>query len=416
MRILAIETSCDETAISIVEAKDGLETPSFDVLAHLVSSQTKIHAPWGGVVPNLAKREHQKNLIPILRQALTKFKKVKKLSSDRKEKIADWPPRKIADVKKILAREPELLARFLKFIPTITAPPIDALAVTRGPGLEPALWVGINFAKALALVWQKPLVPVNHLEGHIYSVLIPTINHKLKPKISISFPALALLVSGGHTELILIKNWLEHKTIGQTLDDAAGECFDKVARLLGLPYPGGPAIAKLAKQFSNETSARGATPAVGQGPASGWKTYSLPRPMLHSPDFNFSFSGLKTAALYLVKKESPLNQAQRAALAYECQQAIVETLVKKTAKALIKLKPRTLIVTGGVAANQELKRQMKKMITTLSPELADCQLLISNSQLSTDNATMIAVAAHLHLQKKKKISKNFSADGNLKLD
>ncbi|HYC83135.1 MAG TPA: hypothetical protein VEB60_01135, partial [Candidatus Paceibacterota bacterium] len=223
MRILAIETSCDETGISIIDCKGGLEAPAFSVLAHAISSQIELHAQWGGVVPNLAKREHERNLIPVLKQAL--------------EEAGLEKPGAIAlneeEIKDCLVREQELASFFLAYIPTIEPPIIDAIAVTAGPGLEPALWTGINFARALSLAWRKPLIPVNHMEGHIVSPL-------LEPEASVAFPALALLVSGGHTELVLMREWLDYEVIGQTKDDAVGEAFDKVARMLDLPYPGGP--------------------------------------------------------------------------------------------------------------------------------------------------------------------------------
>lgn len=381
MIILGIETSCDETAISVVQASGGLKKPAFQVLAQVVSSQAKLHAPFGGVVPMLAKREHGKNLLPLLKEAIKQSKvtgKSKKFNESYKNKL-----------KKILEREPELLEQFLQFIPLLPVPKIDCVAVTRGPGLEPALWVGINFARALALVWEKPLVPVNHMIGHIYSVLAsPT-----KP--TLTFPALALLVSGGHTELVLIKNWFEHKVIGRTLDDAVGEAFDKAARVLGLPYPGGPEISKLAKEWQGLTFCR------------------LPRPMLHSGDFNFSFSGLKTAILYSAQKLAEANGGKlraedKVTLAYEFEQAAVEVLVKKLAKAVAKFEPRTVIIAGGVAANQELRRQAELMITSSASKL-----LISDLQLSTDNATMIAIASYLQIQKKVKSPQKFNAAGNL---
>lgn len=393
MKILAIETSCDETAISVMEARGELKKPVFNVLSHVVASQVEFHAKWGGVVPNLAKREHQLNLVPVLKEALERAK------MDSREKASPLESK----VKKILERETELVAPFLEFIKNSGVPKIDAIAVTRGPGLEPALWVGINFAKALAFAWDKLLIPINHMEGHIYSVLIPPKSHNLRAIPSITFPALALLVSGAHTELVLIRDWLKHKIIGQTLDDAVGEAFDKAARLLDLPYPGGPEISKLAKKCQGDSLTL---------------TLRLPRPMLHSSDFNFSYSGLKTAVLYAVNKlkaanpDGALTNKQKIMIAYEFEQAAVEVLIKKTAKAIAEFKPKTLIVAGGVAANQELGRQASEMIKNDFPEV---NLLISARELSTDNAAMIATAAYLHLQTKTRIPKNFKADGNLSL-
>ncbi len=233
MRILAIETSCDDTGIAVLEIKGG-KNPIFKILAEGISSQVKIHAEYGGVFPALAKREHIKNL-PIL---LDKVLKKAKLEN-----------------KKI---------------------PVDIVAVTSGPGLEPALWTGIVFAKELGEKWNIPVIPVNHMEGHILSVFGKNKGAFQIPKIE--FSALALLVSGGHTELVLMKDWLKYKVIGETLDDAAGEAFDKVARMLGLPYPGGPEISKLAEQGRKENIKY---------------DFKLPRPMMYSKNYDFSFSGLK---------------------------------------------------------------------------------------------------------------------------
>ena len=212
MKILAIETSCDETAVCVLEARGNFQNAKIKILSNIVASQVKIHAPWGGVVPNLAKREHQKNLPIILRKVF------------KQEKLS------------------------------LRKPKIDLIAVTSGPGLEPALWVGINFAQELAKKWKKPLIGINHLEGHIFSVFLK--NSKIQnTNYKILFPALALVVSGGHTQLVLVSarggpafGW-QYKLLGETLDDAAGEAFDKVARLLGLGYPGGPAISKFASNY-----------------------------------------------------------------------------------------------------------------------------------------------------------------------
>ena len=232
MKLLSIETSCDETSVAIVEAKGGLKNPSFEILSNVVLSQVKIHAHWGGVVPMMAKREHQKNLIPILKKALKKAK-IFKNSKLQNPNYKQFPNSKLEIINKTLEREPELLKQFLKFIPTIETPKIDAIAVTVGPGLEPALWVGVNFAKAIATFWNKPIVGVNHMEGHIVASRLAT-KSNLKSQISrpqrlstamagaakpVEFPAIALLVSGGHTELVLIKKWGDYKIIGQTRDD-----------------------------------------------------------------------------------------------------------------------------------------------------------------------------------------------------
>lgn len=391
MIILAIETSCDDSAVSIVEARGGWERPHFTTRAELVSSQTKIHAHWGGVVPMLAKREHGRNLIPLLRRALKEagfFKGAKLKAQKTKQQL------KIKKTtQKILEREPELLAQFEKFIPTIVPPKIDLIAVTYGPGLEPTLWVGLNLAHALGRAWKVPVLPINHLEGHLLSPLAN--NQPLK------FPALALIVSGGHTELILARDWLKYEIIGQTRDDAVGEAFDKVARLLGLPYPGGPAISKLAKKTVGHEVSK----------------FGLPRPMINSGDLDFSFSGLKTAVLYLVKKIPKLTPTIKAAIAREFQQAAIDVLLKKTLGAADQHQPQTLIVAGGVAANQELRQQFSAAFVAHHPEI---KLVFPSPVLSTDNATMIAAAGYIRalakpILKMRTSWSKLTAAGNLRL-
>jgi len=356
MRILAIETSCDETAISVVECSEGFSKPKFKILSNVVASQIKIHAKWGGVVPNLAKREHIKNLPLVLKKALGKIK------------IKD----------------------------------IDAIAVTIGPGLEPALWTGINFARDLNKVWDKPIIGINHMEGHILSALL------CRKKFLISnfqFPMLALLVSGGHTELVLIKNWLKYKIIGQTRDDAAGEAFDKVAKMLKLPYPGGPVVAKMATRYKIQDTKY---------------KIQLPRPMINSKDYDFSFSGLKTAVLYLLKdleKNYGLRVTRyelREAICHEFQQAIIDVLIAKTIRAAKEYKVKTIILGGGVAANTELRKQLGNAIKN---NLPNTLYLIPDTKYTTDNAAMIATAAYFHALKKD-FSKpqSLKADGNLMLE
>ena len=388
MKILAIETSCDETAISVVGASGGFSRPRFRVLSNVVASQIKLHAKWGGVVPNLAKREHAKNLIPVLEKSLKqaglfeKRKRASAISSDKLKKLSVF-----------FEREPELLTRFLTFISDIKTPKIDAIAVTVGPGLEPALWMGVNFAKALNEIWGKPIIPVNHMEGHIAAALLTA-----KPP-AVKFPAMALLVSGGHTELVLMRDWLKYKIVGQTRDDAIGEAFDKVARMLELPYPGGPEISKLAEE---------------KFPA----PFTLPRPMINSKDFDFSFSGLKTAVFYKVKElgfeqlhEHPKLIFKKEA-AYEFQQAAIEVLVFKTIEAAKKYKAKTIILGGGVAANKELRDRLKKAI---KENLPDSLFLVPPRKFTTDNAAMIGAAARFRALKKgfAKNPNRLKADGNM---
>lgn len=252
MRLLAIETSCDETALAIVEeSEEGRtsDTFTFRVLANNTLSQIDVHKEYGGVFPALAKREHARALVPLLLETL----KDASLYKETSRHVIESPLRQ--DFQDILEREPDLFAKFINEIPHINPPEIDAIAVTMGPGLEPALWVGINFAKALSLIWKKPVIAVNHMEGHLVSALLKqaqthadgtrTDAEMIQLQIP-KFPILALLVSGGHTELVLMRDFGVYEVIGETKDDAVGEAFDKVARILGLPYPGGPEISKLA--------------------------------------------------------------------------------------------------------------------------------------------------------------------------
>lgn len=402
MKILAIETSCDETSIAVVESKNK----QHKILSNVVLSQIKIHSPFGGVVPSLTAREHQKNLVPILKAALVEAKML------AKSKKSDFMPQLEKLLNKIFVKEPILLKNFLSFIPKIKKPDIDLIAVTSGPGLEIALWNGINFAKALSFIWKKPLIPVNHLEGHIYSNwLSRKISHKF-------FPAINLIVSGGHTQLVLMTDYGKYKLVGKTLDDAAGEAFDKVARMMNLSYPGGPAISKYAQKWNKKFLK--ADPNL--------KKIKFPRPMIDSDNYNFSFSGLKTSVLYkikdLKKNKIKLNDRIISKICYEFQQAVVDVLIKKTIKAAKKFKVRSILLSGGVSANKNLrkalKREAKKInIAYFQPEL----------KWTGDNAAMIAAAAYYKIEKLKKQeetvdkifeklkrkSKNISAKGDLKI-
>ncbi|MEX2052355.1 MAG: tRNA (adenosine(37)-N6)-threonylcarbamoyltransferase complex transferase subunit TsaD, partial [Candidatus Paceibacterota bacterium] len=381
MKILAIETSCDDTALSILEVTGGAENARFKVLANNTNSQINIHIPYGGVFPSLAKREHIKNL-PILLDACLRQAKLEK-----KRK------------------------------------PVDAIMVTYGPGLEPSLWTGIVFAKELSKKWKVPLVPVNHMEGHIVSVFGKDKGSFKVEKLKT--PILSLLVSGGHTQLVLTKKWMDYEIIGETLDDAVGEAFDKVARTLGLPYPGGPQISKLAEglrqkekqSLKGPRSAKSArTERIFQqenrDPSNFSFSGSLPRPMLYTKDFNFSFSGLKTAVLYLTKKLRKIDDAMRAQIALEFENAAIECLTYKTAKALAKYEAKTLIVAGGVAANRHLRKEMKKLVGR------NIKLLFPTQALSGDNSLMIGIAGYLnYIKNKKKTSppSKVKATGNLRL-
>jgi len=316
MLVLGIESSCDETGIALYDSEAGL-------LSHALHSQVAMHAEYGGVVPELASRDHIRRVVPLLREAL--------------------------------ARSGRQLAE------------VDAVAYTRGPGLSGALLVGCAFAEALALSIGKPTIPVHHLEGHLLSPLLSS-----TPP---SFPFVALLVSGGHTQLMRVTGVGEYELLGETLDDAAGEAFDKSAKMLGLPYPGGALLSKLAEQGDPEK-------------------YSLPRPMLHSGDLSFSFSGLKTAVLTLVREQGEsLSDTFKADAARAFQEAIVEVLVKKSLKAMKQTGLKQLVVAGGVGANKQLRATLdreakRKQFRVYYPELEFC----------TDNGAMIALAGCLRLQ------------------
>ncbi len=350
MRILGVESSCDETAISVLIG----EGDQLTVEKSIVLSQIQTHAQYGGVVPEVAAREHLEAMLPILE-------------------------REIAH----------------------DGAGIDAIAVTAGPGLAPALRVGVQTAKTLAWAWNKPLVPVCHLEGHVYAAWL---NSRTTPpdmegtgEAQPEFPALCLIVSGGHTELVLMTGHGVFKRLGETLDDAAGEAFDKVAKMLGLPYPGGPHLAKLAEE--------------GQPTA-----FSFPRAMLDSGDYNFSFSGLKTSVLYTLKKLAPSGSpmsggvsrelmnsgttppvmegpGEAADIAASFQEAVVDILVAKTIRASREFQPKSIILAGGVAANLHLRARLK----TAADEI-EIPLFVPPLMYSMDNAAMIAAAGYFRAQ------------------
>ncbi|MSU60746.1 MAG: tRNA (adenosine(37)-N6)-threonylcarbamoyltransferase complex transferase subunit TsaD [Candidatus Staskawiczbacteria bacterium] len=356
MKILAIETSCDDTGIAILEAKNK----KFTVLSNIVSSQ-QIHINYGGVFPIMAKREHQNNLVPTLIEALGAAKILK----NKKITLTD---KQINTLKTILEKESRLYEFTKEFLETYEKPKVDYIAVTHGPGLEPCLWVGVNFTKALSYFWDIPVIPVNHIEAHIL------VNFLENPKIK--FPAISLIVSGGHTQLILVKGVGKYTIIGETRDDAAGECFDKAARILGLAYPGGPIISKIASQIRESS-------------------ITLPRPMMHSKDYDFSFSGLKTSVLYKLRDTNPkIAKSEKfiQEMAFAIQDAICDVLIKKTLNAAKDYKAKTIILGGGVSANQELRKQFKVK--------SEIPVIFPEPKLSTDNGLMIAVAGYFNRAKK----------------
>ncbi len=409
MRILSIETSCDDTSIAIVEATGKASktaAPRFVVRANIISSQTATHRHWGGVVPNLAKREHIKNLPKIY----------KTLTAERS-----------------------------------TLSP-DLIAVTVGPGLEPSLWAGIEFAKILATKLKIPLVGANHLEGHLYSFLLPPLtpvilsgtknptrslpagrqasghNPQDDIRTPITFPAVALLVSGGHTMLLHMKDLLHWKLLGETRDDAVGEAFDKVARMMNLPYPGGPEIEKLAKKGNS-------------------KAIAFPRPMMREDNYDFSFSGLKTAVLYYLRNHAvsssrggttKQSDAERhpepagegshgiasadghrlrndsANISASFQAAAIDVLVTKTIRAVREFGAQSVILCGGVAANTALRETLAR-----AAGIAGATFVAPAKEYNTDNAAMIAAAAYINTFRKKKTRPELAegypmeANGNL---
>lgn len=384
MRILAIETSCDETGVSIIEATGTFGKDfTYRVLGNALFSQAEVHAPYGGVFPNLAKREHEKNLVPLMHRALEQAGLLTEGTSTLNTSI-------------ILERENELRSQLDGFLAAHAKPDIDAIAVTYGPGLEPALWVGVNFAKALAAAWQLPLVPVNHMEGHIVMPMMDLVGPSSRAMQTFRFPLLSLLISGGHTELVLSKEWMHYELVGQTRDDAVGEAFDKVARLLGLPYPGGPEISRLAAEV------RGEQPLV-----------SLPRPMIDSDNFDFSFSGLKTAVRKVAEANQPLTDEMTKHIALEFENACADVLVAKTMRAIEDLGAETILVGGGVSANTHIRASLANAIMDSG---LSTKLLIPSPDLATDNALMIALAGYFRaLNEEYCDAETIVAKGNLKL-
>src|SRR3989344_2280925 len=439
MKILGIETSCDETAVCLIEASGTFDASfQFKILGNALISQTAVHAPYGGVFPNLAKREHSRNLVPLLKQVLRdsgnpKSSHSAKASKDKQEPNPEQIPNsKLENIQIILEREPELFERLENFLSEHEGPNIDAIAVTHGPGLEPALWVGVNFAKALSTAWNIPIVPVNHLEGHIAMSIVSHPDTSLYNEVSglrineSGFPAIALVISGGHTELDLITEWPKFKTIGDTRDDAVGEAFDKVARMMGLPYPGGPHISALAEMSRN--NAEHTRNDADEIPRPNERIHSfgracksassphesalnLPRPMIHEPGFDFSFSGLKTAVLRLVK-DRVLSEEEKTEIAREFEDAATEVLVKKTMRAVEEYGVQTVLVGGGVSANTHIRLCLAEALAQ-----AGVALLYPPPGFETDNALMIALAGYFHtLNKEFADPTTLRANGNLRLE
>lgn len=366
MIILSIETSCDETAVSVVEVVGEFPTATYSILGNALFSQIDIHREFGGVFPAIAKREHIATILPMLEKALRE--------SNIPHEAASHLPETATLINSILDREFGLADQLLHFHEHYGIPAIDAIAVTSGPGLEPALWVGVNFAKAIAALWNVPVIPVDHMEGHILSSVFD--GHHLG---DVAFPALVLLVSGGHTEMILMRGWGQYEKIGQTRDDAVGEAFDKVARILGLPYPGGPEIGRMAAEARTEHLP---------------EYLKLPRPMLHSGDFDFSFSGLKTAVRYGIEGKA-LSDEEKKALARDFENAAVEVLIAKSKRAIGEFSANSFILGGGVSANNYLRMAAESL--TAPDSFPHLTVYLPERALSTDNSIMIALAGHARL-------------------
>ena len=367
MHILSIETSCDETAVSVVRAIGTFPDATYEILGNALFSQVDIHREFGGVFPAIAKREHAATIVPMLTKALADAE----LLCDATHTLPDALHESLTE---ILPREPTLTEALTKFLEAHDVPEIDLIAVTVGPGLEPALWVGVNFAKALATAWDVPVVPVNHMEGHVLASIYDV--ERDDQLSAITFPAIALLISGGHTELIAMRTWGEYEKIGETRDDAVGEAFDKVARLMGLPYPGGPEISRLAA----EARIKKLPPYKAD----------LPTPMLNSGDLDFSFSGLKTAVRYALEGVT-LSDTERMALARDFEDVVATVLLRKTSDAVARTNAGTLIVGGGVASNRYLRERFNAHFLT---EFPDCTVYFPMPGLATDNSVMIALAGH----------------------
>lgn len=386
MRILSIETSCDETAVSVVEATGSFPHARYTVLGNSLFSQVDIHKEYGGVFPAVAKREHARTLVPMLERALGE---ARMLTPDERTLSSS----EFITLEETLVREPGLGEALTHFLEQYREPDIDLIAVTTGPGLEPALWVGINFARALSIAWNIPVVPVNHMEGHVLSSIF---DGETIPELL--FPVVALLISGGHTELIVMREWGSYERIGETRDDAVGEAFDKVARMLGLPYPGGPEIGKLAAEARTSEIT---TPV------------SLPRPMLDSDDFDFSFSGLKTAVRYAIADKT-LTQEERLGIARDFEDSVTTVLLRKTKRAVENYGAQTIIIGGGVSANTYIRESFKSYFWKEHPMVT---IYLPPQNLSTDNSIMIALAGHAKKDTAEAPShlSSLVADGNLEL-
>jgi N6-L-threonylcarbamoyladenine synthase len=459
MITLGIETSCDETALCLLETKGDYPAIEYRVLSHIIHSQAEMHSKYGGVFPMMAKREHAKHLVPLLEQAI---KESGIATESFGASSAD-----LENIKKICGDHDEDLYRSILNSSLIKGKPaVDQIAVTAGPGLEPALWVGINFANALSSLWKVPAIGVNHMEGHIVASFLPKTETKyaFEKLIECSFPAIAFLASGGHTEIVLVKGVgnaspqeSKYKILGATRDDAIGEAFDKIARMLGLPYPGGPEISRLAEMERKENtatdtgtflglrnsrreiaavspaghsshtpptqaiSARSNSPRPSESSVSSAANASfhikLPRPMINTDTLDMSFAGLKTAVLYELRKHEKIDELLKKEVAREFEDAVTDVILAKLEKAFDEHSANTLIVGGGVLANKHILEACKSFalrrgIAFLPPAVG----------LSGDNALMIAMASAINGKNINKVSQEgkikvekITAQGNLSL-
>ena len=431
MIILAIETSCDDTSVAVLESKNG----NFKILSNIISSQTKIHTKYGGVVPNLAARAHLSNIKPCLKKA------IKEAENSLRDSASSY-------------LETQSLSRGIKNS-------IDLIAVTKGPGLIPSLLVGVNFAKGLSYNWNKPIIGINHIEAHLYANWLPSKKHRpkktskdaseqrrsasrhgvlrsrrseqapaakilagdfrkaKKPSFEV-FPTLCLLVSGGHTQLILMKDHGDYKILGETRDDAAGEAFDKVAQMLNLGYPGGPIVSKEAEKYKktqktnlhkSQIKHNNQNTKHKQTTGNSISEIKFARPMINSKDYDFSFSGIKTSVLYKIRELKKITPKTKEKISYEFQQAVIDVLIKKTIKAAKEYKVNSIVLAGGVAANKELRSQLKQKINKETPNI---KYYCPNLIYCTDNAAMVAVAAYFRKEETTNWNQ-IKADANLKL-
>jgi N6-L-threonylcarbamoyladenine synthase len=385
-KILAIETSCDETAVAILEGEGTGKNTKLTVLGNALFSQASLHAPYGGVFPNLAKREHQGNLAPLTVSAL----------KDAGMLIEEAGLPKNTDEAIVGLRDPLFTESVKDFLYAYGKPDIDMIAVTKGPGLEPALWTGITFATALGKAWDLPVMGIDHMEGHIFSALLEPQGEKEYTIRNLKLPLLTLLISGGHTEFVVMDEWFLYERIGETQDDAVGEAFDKVARLLELSYPGGPQIAKLAARSRER----------------GENEIVFPRPMANDNTCDFSFSGLKTAVLYKLNKMQEISQVDKEHVAHAFEDAVRDVLVIKTRRALTENDIGSFAIGGGVSANTEIRRALVDMVQN---EFTDIDVFLPDHALTGDNAIMIGAAAYLRVAAGHTAEESISATGNLHL-